>query len=187
MAVFDKLLVLDMDETLVHADERLEDHEFVVGPYRVRRRPHVDRFLAFVWDHFAEVGVWTAASRGFAEPVLDRLLDRQRLAFLWCNDRCGRGWNPENGEIVAIKDLRKLKKRGYDPRKVLFVDDSPEKLRRSYGNLVAVRPFVGDPADDELLFLEHYLRELGPVENVRTVEKRGWRARTIVKLGERAG
>ena len=25
------------------------------------------------------------------------------------------------------------------------------------------KPFVGDPADDELLFLEHYLRELGPV------------------------
>ena len=90
MTRFDKLLVLDMDETLVHADERLVHHEFVVGPYRVVRRPHVARFLAFVFEHFAAVGVWTAASRGFAEPVLDQLLDRRRLEFLWCADRCSR-------------------------------------------------------------------------------------------------
>jgi RNA polymerase II subunit A small phosphatase-like protein len=177
MTRFDKLLVLDMDETLVHADERLVRHEFVVGPYRVVRRPYVDRFLAFAFEHFAAVGVWTAASRGFAEPVLDQLLDRGRLAFLWCSDRCGRRWDPETGEIIPLKDLRKLKKRGHDPRKVLFVDDSPEKLQRSYGNLVAVRPFVGDPGDDELLHLEHYLRELGHAENVRTIEKRSWRSR----------
>ena len=28
MALFEKLLVLDMDETLVHADRRLTRHEF---------------------------------------------------------------------------------------------------------------------------------------------------------------
>jgi carboxy-terminal domain RNA polymerase II polypeptide A small phosphatase len=177
VAQFDKLLVLDMDETLVHADERLVRYEFAVGPYRVVRRPHVERFLAFAFEHFTAVGVWTAASRGFAVPVLDQLLDRKRLAFLWCRERCGRRWDPETGEIIPLKDLRKLRKRGYDERKVLFVDDTPAKLQRSYGNLVAVRPFVGDPADDELIHLEHYLRELGTVENVRTVEKRGWRSR----------
>jgi len=187
MSSFDKLLVLDMDETLVHADERLVHHEFVVGPYRVVRRPHVARFLAFAFDHFAAVGVWTAASRGFAEPVLDQLLDRQRLAFLWCADRCSLRWDMESGEIVSQKNLRKLSKRGHDLRKVLFVDDSPEKLRRNYGNLIAVRPFVGDPDDDELLHLEHYLRELGPVENVRTIEKRGWRSRLAEDAGHPPG
>jgi TFIIF-interacting CTD phosphatase-like protein len=175
---FDKLLVLDIDETLVHANERLAcAPDFAVGPYQVVRRPHVDRFLTVALSHFARVGVWTSASRGYAEPVLDRLLDRSLLAFVWCADRCGQSWHGETGEMHSLKDLRKLRKRGHDPRQVLFVDDSPEKLKRSYGNLVAVRPFVGDPADDELLRLEHFLRELGPVPNVRTVEKRGWRAR----------
>jgi hypothetical protein len=50
-----------------------------------------------------------------------------------------------------------------------------------------VRPFVGDPNDDELLHLEHYLRELGPVENVRTIEKRGWRSRPRPDAGHPPG
>ena len=141
------------------------------------RRPYVGRFLAFAFERFAAVGVWTAESHRFAEPVLDQVLDRSRLSFSWCSERCGSRWNAETGESVALKDLRKLKRRGYDPRKVLFVDDSPEKLQRSYGNLAAVRPFLGATDDDELLHLEHYLREIGHAENVRTIEKRGWRER----------
>ena len=180
MATYDKLLVLDMDETLVHANEQLSHYEFVVGPYRVQPRPFVRRFLDFAFAHFEGVAVWTAASRSMAEPVLDHLLDRNRLAFLWCFDRCGRWWDPETGDIATQKNLRKLRKRGYDLRKLLFVDDTPQVLRRSYGNLIAVRPFFGEPEDNELLHLEQYLHELGPVENVRRIEKRGWRSRRTV-------
>ena len=57
------------------------------------------------------------------------------------------------------------------------MDDTPSKYARSFGNLVTVREFVGDRADDELRLLARYLRTLLPAPNVRTIEKRGWRDR----------
>jgi TFIIF-interacting CTD phosphatase-like protein len=175
---FDKLLVLDLDETLIYADEKLDrTPEFTVGPYQVVRRPGVDRFLEFVLDRFREVAIWTASTRSYAEPVLDQIVDRRRLAFVWGRERCVQKVDWELRETTHLKDIAKLRKAGYDDRQILFVDDSPEKLARSYGNLIEIRPFQGEPDDGELALLERYLLELGPVENVRAVEKRGWRAR----------
>ena len=45
----------------------------------------------------------------------------------------------------------------------------------SYGNAIYVAPFVGDPADDELLQLARYVVTLRDLPDVRRVEKRGWR------------
>lgn len=178
MSGFDKLLVLDLDETLIYAHERLPvPAEFEVGPYQIVRRPGVDRFFEFALGHFREVGIWTASTRSYAEPVLDHLIDRSRLAFVWGRERCIQKVDWELRETTHLKDIAKLRKAGYDDKQIVFVDDSPEKLARSYGNLVAIRPFVGDPEDGELALLERYLLELGPVENVRAIEKRDWRAR----------
>ncbi len=178
---FDQLLVLDLDETLIFAEDPGKlprAPEFMVGPYGVLRRPGLDRFLAFAFARFREVAVWTASTHAYAEPLLAQLLvPAQRLAFLWARDKCTLRVDWESRESVHIKDIAKLRRRGYDERRILFVDDSPEKLARSFGNLVPVRPFLGDPADRELELLERYLEQLGPVENVRTIEKRGWQTR----------
>jgi TFIIF-interacting CTD phosphatase-like protein len=175
---FDMLLVLDLDETLIFAEEPSKlphPPEFMIGPYGVLRRPGLARFLAFAFARFREVAVWTASTRSYAEPLLEQVLaPTQQLAFLWGRERCTLRVDWELRESVRIKDIVKLRRRGYDDRRVLFVDDSPEKLVRSYGNLVCVRPFLGDPADRELALLERYLEQLGPLDNVRTIEKRGW-------------
>ena len=68
MPRFDKLLVLDLDETLLHTraaplDGR-EPHG-VIGPWVAYRRPHVAAFLDAALDLF-EVGVWTSAGAGYA-------------------------------------------------------------------------------------------------------------------------
>ena len=79
---------------------------------------------------------------------------------------------------MLLKDIRKLTKRGqFRKERILFVDDTPAKLARSYGNLIFIRPFEGDPHDRELELLECYLRSIGDVPNVRALEKRGWRDR----------
>jgi TFIIF-interacting CTD phosphatase-like protein len=181
MATFDKLLLLDLDETLIHASSSAQTGHFRVGNHHVLERPHVGRFLQFAFQHFTTVAVWTAASRGYAESVLHHLLGQDfasRLAFVWCYERCRRGIDFDTGCWSTEKPLRKVRRRGYDLAKVLFVEDTPANLRRSYGNLVPVRPFVGDPADDELLCLESFLLELGALDDVRRHEKRNWRART---------
>jgi RNA polymerase II subunit A small phosphatase-like protein len=78
-----------------------------------------------------------------------------------------------------LKDLNKIKRRGFDLARVLIVDDTPQKVHRHYGNAVYVRPFLGDPADEELLHLRKYLRSVSAVDNVRRIEKRGWRERIL--------
>lgn len=74
MTRYDHLLVLDLDETLIHAREdpldRAPDH--AVGPYVVYRRPHLEAFLEAVFESFAHVGVWTASTLAYALPTLDR-------------------------------------------------------------------------------------------------------------------
>lgn len=178
MPRFDKLLVLDLDETLVHANERpvAGTADFELFGYHVYRRPGLDAFLEAMFDAFT-VGVWTASSEDYAQLVLARILDVSRLRFVFASDRCTHWTDPETWERHKLKDLRKLRKLGFPKERILVVDDSPEKLQRSYGNLVRVAPFEGDPSDDELSHLARYLMALGEVENIRAIEKRGWRTR----------
>jgi TFIIF-interacting CTD phosphatase-like protein len=173
-----KLLVLDLDETLLYATETPLSRaaDFRVGPYHVYRRPHLDPFLAGCFDRF-EVAVWTSSSPLYAWEVVRSVFPfPERLAFVWASDRCTQAFCPETYRHFWRKPLRKLTRRGYARERLIAVDDSPEKWHQSYGNLVRVRPYFGDPADGELPLLLRYLERLADVEDVRAVEKRFWRS-----------
>ncbi len=73
------------------------------------------------------------------------------------------------------KRLDKLKKQGFRLEQIIIVDDSPEKTRNNYGNAIYIKEFIGYPNDKELNFLHDYLLTLKEVENIRLIEKRGWR------------
>lgn len=171
------LLVLDLDETLIYASEaRLErDPDFMVEPYSVYVRPHLEGFLEVCFNAF-EVGVWTSSSADYAKDVVRHIFpESEQLAFLWARDRCVLRYDEDTGERTFAKPLKKLRRRGYNLGRVVVVDDSPEKFRDAYGNLVMVRPFTGDPDDTELQRLSQYLPGLARLENVRKLEKRNWR------------
>jgi len=172
-----KLLVLDLDETLIHATDKSEyKHHFVVGPYIVFKRPYLENFLNFCNEHF-EIGVWTSSTEDYANRIIKEIIPEHiNIKFLWSRDRCIREMNYETNEINWVKDLKKLKKKGYSLSNIIVVDDSPGKLKRQYGNLVRVEPFFGKDDDSELKRLESYLKTLTNVENVRTVEKRNWKS-----------
>ena len=171
-----KLLLLDLDETLVHArDTPLErEEDFRVGEYFVYRRPHVDTFIAGVLARF-DVAVWTSSGEHYAAQVIERIFPAGALKFVWSSRKCTMTRDWDTGEISNKKDLAKLKRQGYPLESVIAVDDTPSKYSRSYGNLVTVTEFLGDTADDELPLLLRYLETLIPVGNVRTVVKRRWR------------
>ena len=76
--------------------------------------------------------------------------------------------------VVAVT-LKKLKRAGYSLESVLVIDDSPEKHVRNYGNLIRVRPFVGDANDSELRHLLPFLNWIRFRDDVRQIEKRNWR------------
>ncbi len=176
-----KLLVLDLDETLVHARETPLEHpeDFRVGPYFVYRRPHLTAFIDAVSPHF-DLAVWTASGEVYAAQVIEQIFEPGLLKFVWSSKRCTTARDWTTGQYTTIKNLSKLKRQGYALEAIIAVDDTPSKYARSYGNLIAVREFIGDRADDELLHLSAYLGRLVPVANVRAVEKREWRRQLAV-------
>ena len=186
---YDKLLVLDLDETLIHTVRGFElgevghdPHFGIPGGYVVYRRPGVQEFLDQCFEKFREVALWTAGTRPYAFEVLPHLCDPSNFAFVWGREKCT--WHrsfdePPYGSASYndghwLKDIRKLQRKGYAKEEVLFVDDTAQNFKRSYGNYIPIRKFLGDPADRELERLGAYLDTLGPVPNVRTIEKRHW-------------
>ena len=173
------LLILDLDETLVLAEKSMGQRmDFRVGSYGIRFRPCLNEFLATVEPIFL-LAVWTSSTLEYAAPIVDAISSRAGVSFkfLWARERCTQRYDPERQAPYWIKDLKKIRRAGYDLRRVLVVDDTSSKLERSYGNHILVREFTGDPADRELEVLAAYLITLAEAPDFRAIEKRGWRSR----------
>ena len=166
------LLILDLDETLIHAREvRLErGADFEVGPFAVYERPGLREFLATLAQAF-RLAVWSAGSADYVAAIVERIAPPLELQFVWARERCTARYHPERMERYWVKDLKKVKRLGYDLSQVL------SKLERNFGNAVYVRSFEGDARDAELPRLATYLVSLAGCADFRRVEKRGWRSR----------
>jgi RNA polymerase II subunit A small phosphatase-like protein len=180
------LLILDLDETLIHARGRSDNfpHDFTVGPYFVRTRPHLDTFLRDCAT-FCRIAVWSSAGAEYVNGIVERIMPKSiQPTFIWSRDRCVSRYDHELQEQYFVKDFKKLKRQRYDVARALIVDDEPRKLERNYGNAIYVRPFTGSDRDDELPQLLKYLKLLCDVADVRAVEKRDWRSRLHALPGE---
>ena len=178
-------LVLDLDHTLVRSvalpagAPLAKGSEACAGPGGPRaptrtafaRRPHLATFLALAASSF-EVGVFTAGSRAYAEPVLDALDPRGEL-FAWrlYRDACVRvpvatGSSPSPGSspngtpsatpppaaasaasVFVVKDLKRL---GRPLSRTLLVDNSPTCYAYQVSNGVPVRSWKGGHRDFNL-------------------------------------
>ncbi|MBO1320608.1 HAD family hydrolase [Acanthopleuribacter pedis] len=190
---FQKLLIFDLDETLVRASRKpLTDlYGFQVGPYYVYRRPYLQECIDFCRKRVA-CAVWTSAGARYAHEVVARIFPKDMpLEFVWSRDRCTfRRFDAFNEmelcEGAWVKNLKKVKRRGWCLSQVLMLDNTPKKLRFNYGNLVPIRDFRGDPEDVELPRFMRYLPELLEENDVRPVEKRGWYNRVTAPDGRDA-
>jgi len=181
-----KLLILDIDETLIYATEASlpRQADFLVGQYHIYKRPFLDVFLKNCLDWF-EVAVWTSSTPSYAIAIVPAIFENPKsLSFVWASDRCTVAYDIEWFEYYNRKNIKKVKRKGYRLESIIAVDDTPQKWERSYGNLVRVNPFEGEETDDELKYLLLYLDQLRYEENIRSVEKRFWRNRLTRALGE---
>ncbi|MCP4291016.1 MAG: HAD family hydrolase [bacterium] len=170
------LLVLDLDETLVYSTKRALPcrHDFECCEYLVYKRPFVDRFIESMALHY-DLAVWTSSSSDYADCIKTGIFAKVFLNFLWSRDKCTRRYDSELQGHYWVKNLKKVKRSGYDLERVLFVDNTPQKLESNFGNIVAVRDFEGSQSDNELVVLAKYLVKIVDTPNFRAIEKRGWR------------
>lgn len=174
------LLILDVDETLIYATEQPLDREpdFGVGPYSIYRRPNLTEFLEASLQVF-HVAVWSSSGVDYLTNVVENIFPKDAsLAFVWDRSRCVQRYDSERLENYFVKDLKKVKRLGFDLKRILIVDDTPQKAERNYGNAIYVPPFHGDLDDKELSRLGQFLKTLAGIPDVRTIEKRGWRSRS---------
>jgi RNA polymerase II subunit A small phosphatase-like protein len=172
------LLILDIDETLIHATEKKLDGEpdFMCYDYHVYRRPHLVEFLLECQENF-DMAVWSSATEGYVERIVDNIFPAAiKLEFVWSRSRCTRKHEPETQDWRFVKNLRKVKRLGFDLNRMLIIDDDIQSACRNYGNVIYVQEFLGDPHDRELFLLKDYLKTLSDVENVRAIEKRSWKS-----------
>jgi TFIIF-interacting CTD phosphatase-like protein len=150
---------------------------FLVGQFFVYKRPHLQEFIEFCTENF-EVAVWTSSTKNYATKIVEEIFPNpHELAFFWSRERCTIRYDEELQETYFEKMMSKVRKHGFDLKKVIVVDDSPEKWRNSYGNLIRIKPFFGEVDDSELKRLIVYLERLKSVENIRKTEKRNWQNR----------
>ena len=175
------LLVLDLDETLIHSTKLIlkTEPDFKYEDYFVYFRPGVSDFLEKMSLIF-DLAVWSSGEDKYVEDLVDAINPKNiHFEFIWGRSRCTKVRDYELEKFFYEKRLKKLKNKGFSIEKILIVDDSPEKSRDNYGNAIYIKPFEGDPEDKELIFLAQYLETVKDKENIRKLEKRGWRDRFI--------
>lgn len=99
-----------------------------------------------------------------------------QLLFVWDRSRCTRRTDFTLQEEYFLKDLHKVKKKGFDLDRVLILEDEPRKVNRHFGNAIFVRPYLGALDDCELPKLASYLQSIASISNFRALEKRNWRS-----------
>jgi RNA polymerase II subunit A small phosphatase-like protein len=151
--------------------------DFRVGPFYIYRRPHLSEFLkgAAAWY---ELALWSSATSDYVGEIAREICPKGvEWTFIWSRERCTQRLHPETFQTTYLKDLKKVRRLGYPLERIVFVDDTPEKLARNYGNAVYLKSFEGSVYDAELELLLKYIESIRRVNNYRTLEKRGWRIR----------
>ncbi len=180
MPRFNKILVLDMDETLIHSsfkkiDGREADIHFEM--LHTYKRPGVEYFLEQVLDWFT-VGIWTSAIEDYAHHIMHELCDDlEKFDFFYTRQDCQRTIDFEFTEAYFLKDIKLLgDHKGYPPESIIVVDDTEATAKNNPDNLVKVEMFRGDEKDDELYKLLPFLGSLGSHDgDIRSLNKRNWK------------
>lgn len=179
-----KTLILDLDETLIHADfdSNYADPDRIVAfnyenceiSVPVFIRPGLSSFLETVSDKF-EIVVFTASMKEYADAVLNMLDPENKIfkqRFYRNNCICVKN-------RVFIKDLRIFANR--KPENIIIVDNSLYSFTNQISNGVLINSFYNDKEDRELFNLLNYLLNyLHNMPDVRSVNDKVFNFNSII-------
>ena len=190
LAGLDKpILVLDLDETLVHCcnyDTPDAGHDATIT-YTARKslisvkaklniRPHTAWFLRKICRAY-HVVVYTASEAEYANSVCRHLdPDGSLIKKIFSRAHCAK---TEKGYLV--KDLRMLT--GDDTSRAVLVDNSPHCFAPQIHNGIPILPFYNDKEDQELTKLYNFLIELSLQPSMPAYLKKYFQLSKLVKCG----
>lgn len=171
------LLIFDLDETLIFASgEVLErDADFTFDEYHIYKRPYLNEFLISLSRNFL-LAIWSSAGDDYVAYVADQIKPVDlTFEFVWGYSRCTPKSDPETSLQYNLKNLKKVKRKGFSLRRTLIVDNTPAKVSANYGNAIYVQDFEGNREDTELKKLKDYLLLIKDRDDLSRIEKRFWK------------
>jgi len=186
-----KVLVLDLDETLIHSHhdgvyrqtvtpgtppdfvlkvtmaKMSPDGKVVIDKHPVRffvhKRPHVDYFLEVV-SKWYDLVVFTASMEIYGAAVADKLdSGRGMLKRRYYRQHCNLDFGSYTKDLSAISD---------DLSNIFILDNSPGAYRSYPDNAIPIKSWFSDTSDTALLNLLPMLDALRFVGDVRSVLSR---------------
>ena len=83
------LLILDVDETLIHATDKELDQkvDFKIFGYNIYKRPFLDEFFEEIKNDFL-LAIWSSASDDYVVEVAKQIIPEEiELEFIWGRSR----------------------------------------------------------------------------------------------------
>lgn len=184
-----KTLIFDMDETLIHWVDNIEEEnpQFIINvpidgeiiEAGINVRPYALEWLEAVNQCF-QVIVFTASHQSYADAVLD-FIDPQRELI---HRRLYRDSWYETQEGIYIKDLRIFANRKLSD--LIIVDNAVYSFGFQLNNGIPIIPFYDDPTDQELFHLVPFLEILADCDDIRAKNKEAFQLEQMgnEELGE---
>ncbi|XP_061422113.1 CTD nuclear envelope phosphatase 1 [Lethenteron reissneri] len=175
-----KILVLDLDETLIHSHHDGMSRtmvrpgtppDFILKviidrhPVRffVHKRPHVDFFLEVV-SQWYELVVFTASMEIYGSAVAEKLdNNRSILQRRYYRQHCTVELGSYTKNLMAVHG---------DLASIVILDNSPSAYRGHPDNAIPIKSWFSDPSDTALLNLLPMLDALRFTADVRSVLSR---------------
>ena len=151
-----KMLVLDLDETLIHSTPLRSSYcclNIRIGRRIVyfQKRPGLDEFLKEIKKYY-DIYFFTASTTEYGNKIIDLISSETPINKRFFRDSC----NFINGYIV--KDLNLITN---NLNNILIVDDCSSVALFQPQNLIKIKPFTGFEEDNYLIeFLLPYLINL---------------------------
>lgn len=177
------LLVFDLDETLIHCqnkDFRESEHTTPHGFVAIRHG--VEEMLDGLAEHY-DFMIWSNSGRPYIDDMLKLFWPTQHSLIDIFTSAESIVIGVDGMGVPFLKETRKVanRHRQYRLDRILGVDDKPNVYQRNFGNLIAVSPFLGG-YDEQLLQLTNFLIKIAGKDNLRKIEKRYWRTEKAVSL-----
>ena len=142
------ILFLDLDETLISFVFSKENE----GISRIR--PYLFQFLNLV-KHYFELIIFTAATRDYADPILNVIEGKKGTYFTYRLYR-------ESCSIINNYYVKDIGRFGIDLSKCVIVDNMAQNFKLQKENGILISSFWGEDTNDKaLLFLGRILASIG--------------------------